>query len=524
MDRRGQQATVSKQLILVALIAALIGIGAEQHFAEGFAKQYMERNGIPSQEELESYLEEMVNQYLDTPKSKVKRPQESKPPDILVFDCGDDGILQAVIKKTPSDGDCFMWSVIGFRKDCLSKGIECPNFPLDPSVLRRLVVDFMRMNLDHSTMCSGISLREYFNRNYGPSVHPSSRLQVRRSGESSPERACFYVNDVIDFLDIMSQPRTHVDSVFIEAFAELYRLRVQVITQARSEAIPVEFMDDPRVEALMAFGVSLNDAKQLLIKFRGNVNQAMDEVSQQREPEPVVDSSTIRWQIQPYGESTETTIGLVCSSGHYELMMLLPISHQPEANSCLQPRIIPQKDSTGGGGAAVPALTAPFSRKSSAGGCTPTVPHHSPSFRHSQLRQPRFDAPFVIEAETLSNLVFSKPDGFLRAIAEIVGQLPNFSKYVEVTGLSIPSASADTIQLYGSFSLCKGDDYYPYRVLIFMFDDGSLLQHDDSVDTLSDPKNKKNFSEKVLKHWRDSNRVLTGIQFERCALKQIPSK
>jgi hypothetical protein len=380
MDPRRQQVTVSNQLIIAALIAALIGIGAQKNVAEGFAKQYMERNGIPSQVVFQSYLEDMVDKYFLSLESAVPPSPKMIPPVISSFNCGDEGILQAEIIKTQADGNCFLHCVIEFRKDCLMKGIACPDFPLDASSLRSDVVNFMRSNLDNPTMCSGISLREYFNWNYGPSVPRSSRIKVRRSGEPSPERACFYVDEVIDFLNIMSQPGTHVDAVFIEAFAELYRLQVQVITQARSEAIPVEFMDDPRVEALMAFGVSLNDAKQLLIKFQGNVNQAMDEVLQQREPEPVVDLSTILWQIQPYGKSTDTRIGIVCSSGHYELMLPPPISHQPEQ----QIRLPPRKPSAGGGGsAAFSAQPAPYSRKflESGGGAAAVLEQPAPSSR-----------------------------------------------------------------------------------------------------------------------------------------------
>jgi hypothetical protein len=529
MDGRRQGAAGGqdewKRVVLIALIASLIGLGAQQNVAEGFAKQYISLRQMPTQVELDSYLEDMVNQFLDNSQSKVKQPSESKPPDILIFDCGDDGILRAIINEVPSDGNCFLHCMIAFRKDRFNKGKECPEFPLDSTELRREVVDFMRSNLDHPTMCSRISLRKYFNQNYGPSVPPSSRLQVRRSGESSPERACFYVNDVMHFLDIMSQPGTHVVEAFIAAFAELYQLRVQVITQARSEAIPVEFMDDPNVEALMAFGVSLKDAKTLLIKYQGNVDKAMDEVLRQRDPEPVVDSSTIRWQIQPYGKSTKTIVGLRLSGGHYDLMMPPLIFHQPEANSCLPPRIIPQEDSTGGA-AAVSAKPAQSSRILSAGGGTPTVPHRSPpSFGHSQQDRRRFDAPFVIEAKYLPDSVFSTLDGFLRAIAGIVGNSGAYPQYVEVTGLSIPFASADSIQLWGSFPVPNGgENYHPYRGMIFMFDDGSVKQYDGSVDDLSDPENKATFSERVLQFWRDRNRVLSGIRFERCQLKPIPKK
>ena len=54
-----------------------------------------------------------------------------------------------------------------------------------------------------------------------------------------------------------------------------------------------------------------------------------------------------------------------------------------------------------------------------------------------------------------------------------------------------------------------------------MFDDGSLIQHDDSVDSLSVAENKTKFAEKVRQYWRDGNRVLSGIQFECCQLKYL---
>jgi hypothetical protein len=374
-----------RSVVLTDVIASLIALGAQQDVAEGFAKKYIVHNQMPTQVELDSYLEEMVNQYLDTSHSKVKQPSESKAPVVQIFDCGDEGTLRAVIKEVPSDGDCFLHCVIAFQHECLSKRKACPNFPLDAPVLRHQVVDFMRSNLDHPTMCSGISFQEYFNQNYHPSMPYSLRLKVCRSGKHSPES--FYVNDVMSFLNVMSQPGTHVDEAFIAAFAELYQLRVQVITQARSEFRPLEFTDDPKLEAFVALGVSLKEARQLLIKYGDNVNRAMDEVLSRREPEPVVDSSKIRWQIQRYGDSTETTIGLVCSSGHYELMMPPPVSHQHEQQLCLPPRRQPQKLSAGGGAAEIPAQSAQPCRKASAGGSAARDLHQPPpSFSHSQLQ------------------------------------------------------------------------------------------------------------------------------------------
>ena len=186
----------------------------------------------------------------------------------------------------------------------------------------------------------------------------------------------------------------------------------------------------------------------------------------------------------------------------------------------------PPQSNSAGSAAAVSAKPAQSSRIPSEGGVAAPVPHRSPpSFGHFQQDRRRFDAPFVIEAKYLPDSVFSTLDGFLRAMAEIVGKLGACPQYVEVTGLSIPSASADSLQLFGSFPVLNGDENYcPYRPTDFMFDDGSVKQYDGSVDDLSDPENKATFSERVLQFWRDRNRVLSGIRFERCALKQIPSK
>jgi len=61
MDGRRQQATVSKQLILTALIAALIGIGAQQNVAEGFANDYVRTHAIPAQHAVQQYVQDAVN-------------------------------------------------------------------------------------------------------------------------------------------------------------------------------------------------------------------------------------------------------------------------------------------------------------------------------------------------------------------------------------------------------------------------------------------------------------------------------
>ena len=124
-----------------------------------------------------------------------------------------------------------------------------------------------------------------------------------------------------------------------------------------------------------------------------------------------------------------------------------------------------------------------------------------------------------------SDFVFSTPDGFLRARAGIVGNSGACPQYVEVTGLSIPSFSAKIIQLHKSFpGYTTESHYYPYCATIFMFDDGTSLPYDGSVDDLSDPNNKTTFSERVQNYWLDGNRDLSGIQFERRELKPIPKK
>ena len=166
----------------------------------------------------------------------------------------------------------------------------------------------------------------------------------------------------------------------------------------------------------------------------------------------------------------------------------------------------------------------PSSRKPSEGGGGAAVPHQSPlSFVHAQ---PSFYSPFVIAASYLCDSIFLTPDGFLKAIQQILeqrrGECP---KRFQVTGLNIPSSCAKSIQLCGSFPVSKGkENYYPCRATMFVFDDGSVKKYDGSVDSLSIPQNKAIFSGELLKYWCDSNRVLVGIHFERCALKPIPSE
>ena len=575
--QHGQKANESKHLIHTALIAALIDIGAQQNVAEGYAKQYILLNQMPTQVELDSYLEEMVYQYFYSLQSRVNHPSESKTPDIRIFDCGDEGTLRAVIMKIPSDGDCFLHSVIAFRKDCLSQGNGCPNFPLDAPVLRHRVFDFMKKNMDHPTMCSGISLQEYFNQNYGPSVPSSSRLQVRRSGESSPERACFYVNNVTDFLDIMSQPGTHVDEAFITAFSIMYRLRVQVITQARSEFRPLEVTDDPKLEAFVALGVSLKDAKTLLIRYGDDVIQAMDEVLLRRKPEPVVDSSKIRWQIQPYGDSTETTIGLVCSSGHYELMMPPPSSDCDllEARGYLPPRIIsstcgaaavPEQHTRqtnilstkemwekyqqsqgcgggsaavpapaaqpfrnfsagGGGGAAVPEQPAQSFRKPSAGGGAAAVLHQQHiSFGHSQPqfhpRKPAYAPSRIIEFDGsgISDLIsqFALYNAVIR-LAKLSGSSTSSFKVTNLTLVkdALETACKDGVKVFGSFITSEhGSPEIRFRAVGFQFEDNSVVNHEKLVASLSDPDEKKAFASRVNRKWQLF--MITAITFERC--------
>ena len=575
--QHGQKANESKHLIHTALIAALIDIGAQQNVAEGFANQYMECNGIPSQVVFQSYLEDMVDKYILSLESAVRPSPQSKPPVVQIFDCGDDGVLRAVIMKMRPDGNCFLHSMIAFRKDCLSEGIECPEFSLDSTKLRRQVVDFMESNLDHPTMCSGISVRKYFDQNYGPSVPPSSRIQVRRSGESSPERARFYVNDVMSFLAIMSQPGTHVDEAFITAFSIMYRLRVQVITQARSELRPLEFTDDPKLEAFVALGVSLKEARELLIKYKDDVSRAMDEVLSRREPEPIVDSSKIRWQIQPYGDLTKTKIGLVCSSGHYDLMMPPPGSDCDllEASGYLPPRIKPSKcgvaavpeqpthqtsilstkemwvkyqqsQGCGGGSAAVPAPAAqPFRnfsaggggaaavpeqpaqsfRKPSAGGGAAAVLHQQHiSFGHSQPqfhpRKPAYAPSRIIEFDGsgISDLIsqFALYNAVIR-LAKLSGSSTSSFKVTNLTLVkdALETACKDGVKVFGSFITSEhGSPEIRFRAVGFQFEDNSVVNHEKLVASLSDPDEKKAFASRVNRKWQLF--MITAITFERC--------
>jgi hypothetical protein len=197
------------------------------------------------------------------------------------------------------------------------------------------------------------------------------------------------------------------------------------------------------------------------------------------------------------------------------------------AQASRQPRIHTTKEmwqAYNNCGAEVSAQPAPSSSKSSAsGGAAAEVSHQSPpSFSHSQ---PSFDIPFVILASSLCASVFSKPDGFFRAIQQILEERGECPKRFQVTGLKIPSSCAESIQLYGSLPVSNDETtYYPFRGTTFVFNDRSVKKYDGSVDTLSIPHNKEKFSRELRKHWRDSKRILTGIQFEQCALKQIPSK
>jgi len=173
-----------------------------------------------------------------------------------------------------------------------------------------------------------------------------------------------------------------------------------------------------------------------------------------------------------------------------------------------------KSSASGGGAAAFSAQPAPSSRKPSAsGGGAAPVPHRSPpSFGHSQS--------FVIKAKSLPDSIFSTSAGFFGSIANIVQDSKIFPEYVEVTGLSIPHGL--NIALFGSFPVSNGENYYPYRGMTFVFGDGSVKKYDGSVDSLSIPQNKAIFSGELLKYWSDGNRVLTGIQFERCLLKPLP--
>jgi hypothetical protein len=66
MDRRGREAAGKKddlkRLVLTALIAALIGIGAQQNVAEGYANDYVETYAILAQYTVQQHVNDAVNQ------------------------------------------------------------------------------------------------------------------------------------------------------------------------------------------------------------------------------------------------------------------------------------------------------------------------------------------------------------------------------------------------------------------------------------------------------------------------------
>lgn len=524
-----------KNIVIMATIKALIELGTNDEIAERYAESYLEQNGIPIRVKLDSYIQQMVNSYLDSPESAISSTSPLHHPIVRVFDCGDDGKLQAVIQKTPADGDCFLWSMIAYRNYCLEKKIECPVFPLDVLELRAAVVKFISDNRNDNTI-SHFFFREYFKKNYGPQVPHPYRLQVHRSGQSSPEESRFFVDDVFTFFRVMSKSGTHVDEFFISAFARMFGLQIQVITQARSEVRPVQNTGCPKVDALIALGVSSNVAILLLNKYKGDVNQAMDEVLKEKDPEPVIDPSRMIWQKQIYGNSKESRVGIVCSSGHYELMLPPPISyHHPDPQIYLPPRVQTQKHPVSGGGAAVsvksaaavPVQPVQHCRISSAKGGAQVLHQQSPSFGHAQLdraglmqkcRQP---CSSMVEYSGL-HMHMSKlkcKDALYDFVSILVQKNTPYPVCFRVNDLmlnmvSLQRACKEGVWVFGSFGFIERDKTYLFRAVGFQFNDGSFVNHEDTAASLSDKMIKQAFTDRVNEKWQSS--MITAITFAKC--------
>jgi hypothetical protein len=71
------------------------------------------------------------------------------------------------------------------------------------------------------------------------------------------------------------------------------------------------------------------------------------------------------------------------------------------------------------------------------------------------------------------------------------------------------------VQVFGSFPVTKvGTPEVRFRAIGVQFEDGSFVNHDGPVASLSDPLKKKKFVDRVNKKWRSS--MITAITFARC--------
>jgi len=425
--------------------------------------------------------------------------------------------LNGYLVDIPNDGACFFTCLAYYALYCEQNSLpKPPVLSSDRNDVRHRLCDFLQMNQSSvmiADQVNQLTVNQYFLDTY------SSNAFDRKAVVISSER--FFVDTFEQYLALMRNLEAHADELFVWAASQMLNMQLSVLEKA------VPRITDPNVKILVEMGYSevsaINALKQASSDIEGAVTYLLQNL-------PSSESSDI-WREDVHNPSGHFGCKVVRNGRHYQLV--LPENVLREVQPMLPPRtrkvIVAAQamwnNHVEGAAAAIPAQSAPSSRKSSAsGGGSAAISHHqsSPSFGHFQPSQPIFDRPFVIQAVSLPVLVFSKPAGFFEYIAKIVQDSKTFPQCVEVTELSIPHGL--NIALFGSFPVCNGDNFHPYRGSAFMFDDGSSIPYNNPVDSLSDPKNKKIFSEKVLKHWHDGNCVLTGIQFERCELKPIPRK
>ena len=475
-------------------------------------------------------------------------------------------IMTMLMFDVPSDGACFFHCLVAFAQDYEERGIKCSRIPTDVQEVRREICDFLVQNRDNPIFVGETTPVKRIKKSYFPKtgrrehiIDPDYNKRVVEAGLSIAAEP-YRVSTFDEYIEAMMSPHAFADEIFVEAAGILYGLTLNVF----SEIIPHvpapihEKTGDDFLDILVEQGFPVDIARSALLKVNRNLDKAIENLlSQPQLSSEPSEKPPSMFHCQSYNTDDGIyPITILNYQNHYQLILFTSgsaaVPEQPAqsfrkssvggaAAVPAQPAQSFRKSSVGGGAAAVPAQPAQSFRKPSAsgGGAAVSRPHppqrssarggaaaiscHQPSgsFGDFQPSKSRFDAPFMIPASSLSDLVFSTPGGFFKAVAEIVEKIGYCPKYVEVTLLSIPSASVDSIYLYGSFSFCKGDKCILYRGLIFMFDDGSLIQHDDSVDSLSVAENKTKFAEKVRQYWRDGNRVLSGIQFECCQLKYL---
>jgi hypothetical protein len=458
-------------------------------------------------------------------------------------------MLTLFMVDVPSDGACFLHCLVAFAQDYRERDIRCSVIPTEVQQIRREICDFLVENRDNPIFVGGTTPFKRIKKTYFPkSGHRDSIIDSdynKRVVDAGLSIAAYpyCVSTFDEYIEAMMNPHAFADEIFVEAAGILYNLKLSVFSEMNPNVhAPIhEKTDDDLLDILVEQGFNVELAKLALLKVNRDLQKAIDDLCSQPQlsSEPS-EKPPPMFHCQSYNiDDGIYPITILNNQNHYQLILGTICNHTvqaPPALSCggyseggsaafsAQPAPSSRTPSAGGGGAAaVPAQTSPSSRTPSAGGGA-AVPHQSPpSFGHAQ---PTFESPFVISARSLYDSVFSKPDGFFRAIQQIFEKKGECPEHFKVTGLNIPSSCAQSIQLYGSFPVSTStkdpENYYPCRGTKFVFGDGSFRKYDGSVDTLSIPENKTNFSEEILKYWRDSNRVLVEIHFERCALKQIP--